>query len=667
MLWKITNRNDAVELFPNTVSKIQKVVDHYMSVVQESLDTLIDIPDDQRSFEKTAQALDNITSISNLAIIGHTLGGLEFLSPRKEIRDAAHAAIIKTQAFWVDAITSNKKLYRAFKAYVQGNANKENLTAEQRYFLQDTMDDFKRAGLDLPDEKLEAVRTLKKDLAQLTLKFETAIADDQSSIMVAKEGLAGLQDDFISTLKQTDDGKYILTIDYPTYFNIMENCSVTETRKPLWRAFMNRAYPGNKEMLQKVIAKRDELARLIGFESYAHMDLDSEMVKSPERAEQFLTDLISKARKKQHQEFEQLSADLPESVVLTPDGKMKSWDYTYAITQYKKKHLAVDEEKISEYFPMEKTVEGLLDIYEKFLSLRFKYVPVDGVWHDEVKLVEVYDAKGETLLGYLFLDLYPRPNKYSHAAHATIVPSIITDDGRTWPSISIVIANFPEPTETKPSLLKRRQVNTFFHEFGHALHAILGRTTIGSFSGTNTKTDFVELPSQMLEEWLWDKDILKKISGHYKTGEPLPDTMIDDILAIKRFDSGTDVQSQLFLAKFALALFKPGAEKDIDRIFKELYEAIKVDSALDSENHMYASFGHLTGYGAKYYGYLWSKVFALDLFEHIKKSGLLDAPTGQRYIDEVIGKGGSVDPNELLKNFLGREPNQEAFLHDLGL
>lgn len=232
-----------------------------------------------------------------------------------------------------------------------------------------------------------------------------------------------------------------------------------------------------------------------------------------------------------------------------------------------------------------------------------------------------------------------------------------------------MIANFTKPTAHKPSLLKRDEVKTFFHEFGHALHAILGATEIASLSGTNTKRDFVELPSQMLEEWLHDKDILKKVSKHYITGQPLPDEIIDTLLQLKNLTTGYFVVRQAYLSSIALFYFKKAdnGTKDPYSIMKQLFTTMLPYIAFSEDNHFYASFGHLTGYSAKYYGYLWSKVFALDLFATIKQYGLLNPEIGKKYVTEVIGKGGAQDPNELLYNFLGREPNAQAFLQDMGL
>lgn len=666
LVFQIHSAADALALYPRSVNEIEKYAILYMDKTKKMIYQIIDISDDSRTFANTAEALDKVTGLSNLSIFHGMLSAVEAVNPDEKMRNAAHEVSLKIQAFWIDNVSNNKLLYQAFKAYAQGNAKNEQLSLEEHYFIDETMKDFKRAGLELPDDQLAQVGMLNKKLAGLALKFSRNIAEDKSTIQVTRDGLKGLEEDFIQSLKRTNDDYYIISVDYPTYFKIMENCAVEETRKRLRKAFANRAYPENEKLLKEIIAIRHKLAEILKFKSYADLDLDSQMVKTLERAEQFILDLIAKSNKKVDQELDQLIKKLPESVTLTSDGKIKISDICFLQSWYKKKFFAIDEYKIAEYFPTEKTVAGLLDIYSKFFSISFKEVPVSGAWHEDVKLVEVYNSDYSQLLGYLFLDLYPRLNKYSHAAYWGLVPAVRCN-GKRIPSVGMVVANFPKSTTTKPSLLKRSDVRTFFHEFGHALHCVLGCTKLASQAGTNVKRDFVEMPSQMLEEWLDDRDILKRISSHYKTGESLPDALIDKILALKTFDSGFFVQRQCVLSLIALNYFKEGAQKDPYTIMRALYEQHMPRFAFDPESHFYASFNHLTGYAAKYYGYLWSKVFALDLFYEILKYGLLNPEIGQQYKKYVIGRGGSADPSKLLKDFLGREPNMNAFLDNLGL
>lgn len=664
---KIISLEDVKNLFPQTPQEIENDTQKYIKQAQRAVDALIAISDGKRTFANTAKVLDDLGSRNDLTVHYSAVAVTEYLHPDKAMRDAAHTAQEIIQVFFVEQLSNNKKLYEAFRAYAQGNAKTEQINAEQRYFVDETMKDFKRAGLDLPEQELENVRTIKKKLQKLSMEYGRTIAQDNRTIQVSRDELKGLDDEYIETLKKSEDGNYILGVDYPTVTQVMENCTDASTRKKLYEAFHSRGYPANEQLLKDIIAARDELAKTLGYESFAALNLEDQMIKSPERAESFLAGVREKAEKKDNQELDLLIKELPESVELTADGKIKAWDGAFLRNQYKKKHLNVDEQKIAEYFSMDYAIKQLLDIYSQFMSVVFKEVPIAGLWHEDVRAIEVYSKDGSQLYGYLLLDLHPRPNKYSHACHAGVVPALQLADGSRLPDVSVVIANFTKPTKDKPALLKRNEVNTFFHEFGHAVHALLGATQLGSFAGTSVKRDFVEMPSQMLEEWLWDKDILKKISKHYKTGEPLPDEMIDNISALKRFDSGGFVTRQAMLAQYALDLFKAGASKNPDVILRELLSKLQPRIEFGSSYRLFANFGHLTGYAAKYYGYLWSKVFALDLFETIAKEGLLNPEIGNRYVTEILSKGGSIDPNQLLKNFLGREPRQDAFIRDLGL
>jgi len=516
--------------------------------------------------------------------------------------------------------------------------------------------------LDLPKEQLEKVKKILKDLTALSLEFDANIAAHKCEVIVSESDLKGLTKNFIDSL-QKKEGNYILGCDYPTYFNVMDNCSVESTRKKLYLAFNNRAYPKNMELLDKIIERRDDLAKLLGYESYSHLKLEDQMAKSPTIVNNFLNELVDKAKVKIKKEIETYTKDLPESVALAANGKLKPWDIKFLKNYYKKKYLNLDENQISQYFPIESTITQLLNIYEQFLSIKFKELSLKGFWHEDVKLIEARD-KNDNLLGYLLLDLYPRDNKYNHAAEMSIIGSI--KNAGINPSVSIVIANFPKSTKTQPSLLKIKDVVTFFHEFGHAIHSLLGITELYSTTGTHVKTDFVEMPSQMLEDWLKDKEILKMVSKHYQTGESLPNDIINTMTELEKFDSGDMVLRQLYFAFLSLKYFEAGKNKNTQAIAEELYTKLLEHLIWVPEDHIQASFGHLTGYGPSYYGYLWSNVYAKDLFNEINKQGLLNPEIGQEYVNKIIGQGGSKDPNDLLVDFLGRKPNSKAFLKSLG-
>ncbi len=666
MIDRLNSAQAIIGLFPKTAQEIKDNTQRYLAQAQQQLQDIIAFEDSKRTFENTVQAIDFVGCLSNLAIHDNIVGLVKEVHPDAALREAAQQAVQEIQAFWIDNLSDNKQLYQAFKAYVEGNGKREQLTAAQQYYVTESMKNFKRAGLELPDEQRAKLSTLKKELADLAIQFETNIAQDASTITVSADGLKGLEDEYIATLKRNEQGDYILGVDYPTVSMVMQNCSVEATRKNLKIAFDNRAYPYNEPVLKAIIAKRDELAHMLGFEGYAQLQLENQMAGSVERVKSFLQDLFTRSSIKVEQEMKELIKQLPDGVTLAAHGKVKPWDLAFLQAEYKKKHLSLDERVIAQYFPVQKTIDGLFAIYEQFFGLRFKQVPAPGTWDEEVRLVEVYSTDESVLHGYILLDLYPRPNKYSHAAHGSIVPATM-HAGKWIPSVSLVMANFPKATADKPALFMRSDVSTFFHEFGHALHAMLGRTELAGQAGTSVKRDFVELPSQMLEEWLWDRQILKMISGHYKTGEPLPDALIDTIVKLKTFDTGNFVQRQVALSAIALNYYVSGADKDLYGILRDMMRMYRPQMAAHDADHFYASWGHLTGYAAGYYGYLWSRVFAQDIFEQIKRHGLLDNTIGQKYIDTIIGRGGSADPNELLRNFLGREPRSDAFFNDLGL
>lgn len=655
-----------VALFSLSANDITKRTDEWISDAQIAIGEIVGVADAQRNYDNTMYPFDQICSLSDAAIGCHLLHALEILHPDKGIRDAAHDSTLKIQSFIIDSIGNNKELYRAIKSYEQNLFLQEDLEKDQIYFVLETVRDFERSGLALPDEQLSHVSALNKRISEICADFARAIAQDNRTITVERQELAGMPEAFVAALQKNEKGLYIVGVDYPTYIPIMENCTVADTRKKLWTAFANRGYPQNDASLTELLATRDEKAKALGFESYAALDLDNQMVQTVSRATDFIADLHVQTEKKVEKELARLLSNVPDSVQLDVQGRVYPWDMAFLSNQYKKKHLSLDEELLREYFPMEHTIEQLLDIYRQFLSVEFQQVPVSGLWHEDVQAVYVYSKNKAELLGTLFLDLYPRDNKYSHAAHTTIIPGV-KNAYEIIPDVSIVIANFPKSTQERPSLLSRNDVSTFFHEFGHAMHAILGQTKIASFSGTSTKTDFVELPSQMLEEWLFDREILKKVSSHYQTGQPLSDELIDRILESKNAFSGLFISRQAFLSRLALEYYAPGKEKDVYGIMKNLHQELRPHIHFDAQDHFYASFGHLPSYAAKYYGYMWSKVFALDIFAEIRKHGLLDPVIGRKYVQTILAQGGSKDPNELLQDFLGREPNNKAFLKDLGL
>jgi thimet oligopeptidase len=657
---------DVIRFFPVQAEEIDSRAADAMKRARERVQEIIAIPDEQRTFDNTAKALDRAASAFYRE--NSFIQSLTFVSPLEQLRFAAQKTVLTLSEFYVDTFSQNKALYKAFKNYVEQRSFLERLNPEEHYYLEETLKHFKQAGLSLPDADQEELKLMRKELAKLEQDFELEISNDSTKrlITVTRPELEGLTEDFINDLGRSTDGRFVLGVDYPTYKRVLDDCAVESTRRALWENFVNRAYPPNESRLDAVIALRDRLARKLGYKSYADYDIDDQMAETPERVEQFLNEISGRAMPKAAKEFERYKADLPAGITLTPEGTVKPWDWHFIKAYYKKKHFDFDDRVIAQYFPLDKTLEGLFSIYQQFLDIKFKQLPVRAPWHEDVRVIQVTKADG-TVAGYLFLDLFPRPHKYTHACFMPLIPALKNADGSVTPGAGIVIANFPKPTHDQPSLLMHDDVVTFFHEFGHALHGLLGATEMAGFSGTSVKRDFVEMPSQMLEEWMWDKEMIKRLSGHYQTGEKLPDNLIDTMIMLKNFDSGDLIVRQIILAKTSLDCFKAGEHKDVTALMHALQEKLRPYMATMPEDHFECSFGHLMeGYGSKYYGYLWSRVYALDLFDTIKREGLLNPVIGRKYRDIVLAQGGSRPPQELLRTFLGREPRSDAFFKDLG-
>ncbi len=665
----ISTPDDTLALCPRTVTQMQDLVTKVKNLTLERLAILKNIPATERTFENTCRALDSMSADCEKVMSIISLS--QMIYPEKELRDAAQQLEMELQNFFVDTLSLNKDIYITFMDYVNGNKAQEHLNPEEEFYISESLKDFKRSGYDLPEEQQTKLKELQKELAQLTQHFEINIAKDVRSITVSRNDLLGLTDEQVAPFLNPETNTYTLKTDYPTMDLVLENCTVESTRKALWKEFNNRAHPENSEILKKVINVRHNIAQLLGYPSYAHCNLDDSMAGNPERVKKFLQEIEQRAHSKAENEFEAFTRELPQGITLTSQGKLKPWDARYVMSHYKKKHAAIDERAIAEYFPLEKTIEALLELYEEFLNLQFEQIDIkklphtDRLWHNDVKLIKA--SSKNQLLGYLFLDLHPRDNKYTHACHGSMIHALRDKNGnRIVPAVSIVIANFPKAIGEKPALLLRHDVNTFFHEFGHAVHALCAATELNAFSGTHVKRDFVELPSQMLEEWLWQPEVLKRISGHYKSGIKLHDELIAALITIKNIDTGMFIKRQLSLAYLSLACFNERVDDDMKQEYQLLFERLMPYQEYCPEENFIASFGHLMGYGAQYYGYLWSKVFALDLFDYIKQQGL-SCEVGARYRDMVIGMGGSKDPYALLCDFLGREPNSDAFFNDMGI
>lgn len=661
---QIKTSEDVVQVFPKNYDQMKAFKEDALFNAKEALVDLRKLvkenPDSYEVYEKYNQLINYLYSKASLS------ESLKLVAIESSFRDEASQSEIALKSFGNDLHSNETDLFMSIKNYNDQNQNL--LTSVETYHLKQVIYEFESNGQGLSKSDRQYVQKLAKELQEIEHQFEKNIQEDNRAIFVSSSDLEGVNPRLINSLNQSEEGYFKLPCNMSVYLPTMTTCQSEKTRKEFLFAYNNRAAPTNEMVLKELIKKRDLIGKKLGYKNFAHFQLSNEMILSPENAASFLTNLSKKAQVKEKDEFELLSTNLPNNISLTPDGKIKAWDVGYVSTQYKQKNYSIDQDELAEYFPLEPTYRGLIGIYETFFDIKIEELPISGLWHEDVQLLKISEKDG-TVLGFVVLDLFPRDNKYSHAC---CCPGAISggtvENGQKLPTLNVVVANFPRATEDAPALLKHVEVQTFFHEFGHALHDIFSQSSIPYVGGIQrVKCDFVELPSQILEEWLWNPNILKFISSHYKTQKSLPDSMIQKLIQAKNFSSGSFIQTQNYYSFLALSLFSEGDNKNPSFISIDLKKQMLPFVECQPENNWFLAFGHLIEYGARYYGYMWSKVLALDIFEEIKKEGLLNPTVGKRYRKEVLSYGGHQDPNILIRNFLKREPSQDAFLQSMGL
>lgn len=627
--------------------------------LEKELADLIAIPAEERTFENTImgyeRAFDHYGDALGMS------GFLSYVSTDKNFRDAVHDLEMKTSQYLIDVAT-RRDVYKAIREYTDTNPQLGPIEAK---LVKEMLIGFKNSGMELSDEDLETFKKLNKEKAEYVIKFDKNVQEYKDPLAVTREQLQGLGEDYIGKLEKTADGKYLVTLDYPDYVPFMLNADDEQARKELEYKYNRRGGQENVELLEKTVTLRREVAHLLGYPTHADLKLEKRMAKNPQNVMKFLKDLQKKLKPFGKEEDKQMVAYKNEKT-----GKKSRTIYPYESgywsNKYRKENLELDSEKIKEYFPSQVVIDGMLELFGNLFGITFEPANIP-TWHPDVKAFAIKDKADGHLIAYFYMDLYPREGKYKHAACFDLVNGEEKEDG-TWqiPFVAIV-ANMNKPSETTPSLLKHSEVETLFHEFGHVLHNALTKSKYGAFSGTSVSWDFVEAPSQLLERWAWNPQVLKKISKHYKTGEPLPDDLIQKMIAAKNFGAAGAYLRQNFFAQYDITLHTASKTPDSTKLYFDLTKKIRA-LPLTKNTIPQAAFGHIMGgYDAGYYGYLWSEVIAEDFFSEFEKNGVFNPEIGLKYRREILEKGGTEDEEKLVENFLGRPADNGPFLKSLGL
>jgi thimet oligopeptidase len=522
-----------------------------------------------------------------------------------------------------------------------------------RHYVTRMLRDFRRAGVDRDEATRTRVKALNEELVKTGQEFARNIREDVRSVELDPKELAGLPDDYVRAHPPGPNGKVRITTDTPDYTPFVTYAKSGKAREALWRVYRQRGHPKNLDTLSRLLSQRHELATLLGYPNWAAYITEDKMIQSDKAAADFIEKITSASAARVRSDYDTLLArkrkDEPKATAVHP------WDQLYLEDRVKAEQYRFDSQAVRPYFEYTRVKQGVLDITSRMFGITYKKVAEAPVWHPDIEAYEVYE--GDKLLGRFFLDMHPRANKYKHAAQWDLANG---KAGKTLPE-GVLMCNFPKPG-AEPALMQHSDVETFFHEFGHLLHHILGgHTRWAGLSGVRTEHDFVEAPSQMLEEWAWAPESLQRFARHHQSQEPLSPETIARMKSADEFGKGLWVRQQMFYAATSLQFYNRDP-KGLDttaklRELQERYTPFKY--AQDTYFHL--SFGHLDGYSAVYYTYMWSLVIAKDLFTPFQAEGLMNPAPALRYRRAVLEPGGTRGAALLVKDFLGREYGFEAY------
>jgi oligopeptidase A len=597
-----------------------------------------------------------------------------------ELRVAYNACLPKLSQFGTE-LGQNEELYKAYKVLANG-PNYEKLDIAQKKVIDNALRDFRLSGVELSQTDRDKFKQISQKLTELTAKFEENLMDathawkkhitDETLLSGLPESTRAMAQQFAQREKLNG---WLFTLDFPSYMPVMSYADDREFREEMYTAFATKAsdqgpHAGqwdNSDIMADILKLRHQLAQLIGFENHAERSLATKMAQSPQQVLDFLSDLATRSKSIAEQEFSELKAYASEVAGMT---ELEAWDVTYFAEKLRQQRYSISQEELKPYFPENKVVSGLFAVVNRLYGLDIKERHDVDVWHKDVRFFEIFDGNGE-LRGQFYLDMYARNHKRGGAWMDECYVRRQTEAGIQTP-VAFLTCNFSEPVGEQPALFSHDEVTTLFHEFGHGLHHMLTKIHHAGVSGINgVAWDAVELPSQFMENWAWEREALDLISSHFETGEVLPQDLFDKMIAARNFQSAMIMVRQLEFSLFDFRLhleFNPEQDQQVPKILAEVRDQVAVVKT-PTFNRFAHSFSHIFagGYAAGYYSYKWAEVLSADAFSKFEENGIFDRATGIEFLESILEQGGSREPMELFIQFRGREPEIDALLRHSGI
>jgi len=656
----------AIPDWEQTPEAVDAMVKNAIDTANKALDQIGAQHLSKVTFKSTIVALDDLTwqagNAANRAVV------IKESNTNEKIRAAAEKAIKEFQD-WAVGIDYREDVYKALRAFAD---TKPQLSGEDKKLFDETMRDYRRAGLDLPPDKRKEVEQLRKDLSKLGTDFDTNIVNAKAALVFTKAELDGVPESFLASPGvTTGDDAYTVLANVTWQYNTVEDNAKTEaTRKKLYVARDSLAKDTNRTVLNQMLDLRNKIALRLGYKSWDDFQTEIKMAKTGAGAKSYIDNLVSGIQPKFAAEVAEMQKMKAEDTH-DPNAKIGIWDWRYYSNQIKKQKYNVDTEALRSFFPFEKVLEGMFNIYQSIFGLKFEKIGAPYKWIDDLQLYIVTDAATGEPLGMFYLDMFPREGKFNHFAEFGITGGKLLPDGKYQRPVAALLCNFPPPSRDKPSLMTHSDVETLFHEFGHALHEITTRAKYGRFAGTHVPGDFVEAPSQMLQNWVWSKKVLDTFAADYRDpSKKIPGDIIQKMNDAKKATAGVFYRRQFAFASLDLALHDVHPESaawDCVAISNPILE--RVFLPIDPSTTFVTYFGHMNGYDAGYYGYAWADAIAADMATVFEKAkdGYLDKPAGLKLRHEIYEQGYGRDVSVSIEKFLGRKQSVKPFLKKIGV